>query len=223
MAKTNNQQPSVTDKTLEFFSKFHTRRFKPDEIIIRPDTPNDNVYLIVKGRVKKYSANYKGDDIILTIFHEGSFIPIANSIGQSIRNRFYYSADTEVEVRVAPKEEVTGMLVSNPDIMLALLHRVNRGLDEFLLRTYGLMAGTALSRVAYEIYTEASRFGIKKPEGTLTEINERAIASRCGLTRETVNREIRKLKNANILTVNRGSIAIHDMEGLEKRVYKNLL
>jgi CRP-like cAMP-binding protein len=224
MGNSSDNQLTHTEKTLKFFSKFRVRNFTKNEVIIDPNVPNDNVFFIVSGRIKKYSVNYKGDEVVMTVFRRGSFIPITESIGQKLKNRFYYAADSEkVETRVAPDSDVQKMLIDNPDVMLALLHRVNRALDEFLGRALALMASSALSRVAYEIYTEAKRFGIREASDIIISLNERSIAARTGLTRETVNREIRKLKEIQAVRVERRGIIVTDLTKLETKLYKKLL
>lgn len=151
-------------------------------------------------------------------------MPIAQAINQKAVNRFYYAADTDATTRIAPTGDVETMLFENPDVMMALLHRVNRGLDEFLGRAVSLMASSALSRVAYEIYIEATRFGVKEDNGDyFIDVNERSIAARTGLTRETVNREIRKLKELSAVKVERRGIIVLDLKLLEKKLYKELL
>lgn len=215
---------SATEKANQFFAKYRERHFSKGQIIVFPGEENKEVHYLTKGKIKKYSVNYKGDEIILTIFRPGSFVPVSQAIDQKSINRFYYAADTEITSHVAPKEEVYKMLLENPDVMMALLHRVNRGLDEFLGRAVSLMASSALSRVAYEIYIEAKRFGITEPDGNcFIDVNERSIAARTGLTRETVNREIRKLKDLNAVIVERRGLIIKDLQLLEKKLYKELL
>lgn len=192
--------------------------------MVFPGEVNKDVHYLTKGRIKKYTVNYKGDEIVMTIFRPGSFLPIAQAINQKAVNRFYYAADTDANTRIAPTQDVEAMLFENPDVMMALLHRVNRGLDEFLGRAVSLMASSALSRVAYEIYIEASRFGQEEGNGDVfIDINERSIAARTGLTRETVNREIRKLKDLEAVKVERRGLVVKNLKLLEKKLYKELL
>jgi CRP-like cAMP-binding protein len=207
-----------------FFSEYRELRYSKGEIIVFAGENNNNVYYIIEGRVKKYTVNYKGDEIILTMFRPPSFLPISQAINQKTINRFYYAADTDLVVKRAPAHKVVAMLHENPDVMMSLLLRVNRALDEFLGRAVSLMASNALSRVAYEIYIETTRFGIPDKDGHyLIEITERNIAARTGLTRETVNREIRKLKEMNAVVVERRGIVVKDISYLEKKLYKELL
>jgi CRP/FNR family transcriptional regulator len=214
----------ASEKTKEFFYSYHERHYLKGDQIISPDEPNDLVYYLVSGRIKKYSLNYKGEEIILTVFRPGSFLPIDLAIGQKLKNRYFFAADTDIAVRVAPAKDVTEMLANNPDVALSLLHRVNRGLHEFQNRSLSLMTGNALNRVAYEIYIEGKNFGRKiSKTDTCIDLSERGIASRTGLTRETVNREIRKLKEAGAVSVKHGSITIKDLNILEKKLYKKLI
>jgi len=194
------------------------------QILVFPGENQNQVFYLVEGKIKKYSVNYRGEEIIMNIFRAGSFLPVHVAIGQPEVNRYYYAADTDIKVHVAPKKEVTRMLYDNPDTMMALLHRVNMGLDEFLGRAVSLMASSALSRVAYEIFIEAKRYGQKNTDGKYhIELNERNIAARTGLTRETVNREIRKLKDIKAVSIERRGIVVDNLALLETKLYKELL
>lgn len=217
------REQTTQEKVDAFFENFRELKFSKGEIIIFAGENNNNVYYLIEGRIKKYSVNYKGDEIVLTIFRPPSFLPIAQAINQKTINRFYYAAETDVIVRRAPTQKVVEMLKENPDVMMKLLLRVNRALDEFLGRAVSLMASNALSRVAYEIYIETTRFGTKEDDHYLINLTERNIAARTGLTRETVNREIRKLKQMNAVQVERRGIIVKDLRYLEKKLYKELL
>lgn len=215
---------STKEKAVRFFEEYRERHFSKDQIIVFPGEENNDVHYLIEGKIKKYSVNYKGDEIVLTIFRPGSYVPISQAINQKFVNHFYYAADTDVVTRVAPSDDVVVMLLENPDVMLALLHRVNRGLDEFVGRAVSLMASSALSRVAYEIYIETKRFGVQEAKDSyFIDVSERDIAARTGLTRETVNREIRKLKDIRAVKVERRGLIVLDLLLLEKKLYKELL
>ncbi len=219
--KNHDNARKITD---DFFKKYRERVYPKGEILVFAGENSKDVYYLTEGKIKKYSVNYKGDEIILNIFRPGSFLPVSQAINQRTVNRFYYATETDVRAHKAPTVEVEAMLYENPEVMMALLQRVNRGLDEFLGRAVSLMASNALSRVAYEIFIECKRYGIlNKNKHFVIEMSERNIAGRTGLTRETVNREIRKLKQFEAVEVERGRIIIKDLKLLEKKLYKELL
>ncbi len=160
----------------------------------------------------------------MTIYRPGNYVPVSLVVEPHFKNRFFYAAETDVITRVVPAVDVKKWLDENPDEMFVLVRRLNRRLNEFLDRNLTFMAGTALSRVAYEIYLEGKKFGTLEAGGLIfIDLNERDIAARTGLTRETVNREIRKLKEVDCVKVERRGISVCDLERLEKKLYKKLL
>lgn len=226
MIQQRKSESEITKSTLvkSFFAHYPAKTYQHDKILIEPNNSSDFIYFVESGKVKKYNLNYRGDKIILTMFRPGSFLPIADAFNQDLKNCFYYSPEGEAVLRVAPKQEVYDFLTKNPEVVFDSLRRINRRLIEFQNRSLSLMAGNASSSVAYEIYVEASRFGSEDDKKGSISINltEKGIASRCGLTRETVNREIRKLKDNNLVIVERNGLVVIDLAGIEKRLYKKL-
>lgn len=51
----------------------HRRRYKPGEIIFNQNDPGAGMYVIVKGRVKIFLKNEKGEEIPLTELGKGDF------------------------------------------------------------------------------------------------------------------------------------------------------
>jgi len=99
------------------------------------------------------------------------------------------------------------------------LTRVYTGLDGLLGRMAHLMAGSAKSRLMYELIIECRRFGEKNKDGScLININETDVASRAGLSRETVSREIQKLRKDNLLRPAQKGILINDLDQFEKKL-----
>jgi CRP-like cAMP-binding protein len=128
-----------------------------------------------------------------------------------------FEADTDVKLRQAPVADVLAFLKENPDVVFDLLSRVYRGLDGLLGRMAHLMAGNASNRLAYELMVEVKRFGKEQNNGVLVTLTEKDLGSRAGLTRETINRELGKLKKAGVIESRPGEIIVLDMDELQKR------
>ena len=80
------------------------------------------------------------------------------------------------------------------------------------------MSGNAKSRLLYELIVECRRFGVVDEEGNYSlSINESDIAARSGMSRETVSREMRKLKEQGLVNIRRRVIQIQDLQALEKK------
>lgn len=208
-------QETTQTKIEDFFGRYRPRKYPKGQMLILSGDETDYIYHLVKGRVKEYDVSYRGDEVILNIFKPPAFFPMSLAINKT-RNPYIYEAETELEIRQAPAEDVLKFLKSNPDVMYDLLSRVYRGVDGLLGRMAHLMAGSARSRLLHELVLECRRFGESQTDGSiLLKINEKDLGARAGLSRETVNREVSKLKKEGLIAVQRNDIRIKDVAILE--------
>ena len=98
--------------------------------------------------------------------------------------------------------------------MLEWSHKAIDGLQGRIIQ---LMSGNARSRVVYELVNECINFSQTLPDGScLLSVSETDLAARSGLSRETVSREINKLKKIDLVVIKSRNILIPDAAALEK-------
>jgi CRP-like cAMP-binding protein len=208
----------INAKIEEFFSKYRLRRYAKGQVLLLGGESTDTVFHLAKGLVKMYDVTYRGDEAILNIFQPPAFFPMSIIINKT-PNPYVYEAETDVEIRQAPAEDVAAFIKANPDVTYDLLSRLYRGVDGLLGRMSHLMHSSAKSRVLYELIIEGRRFGRKQKDNScLLDINEKGLGARAGLSRETVSREIHKLKADNLIEVHVKDILICDMAALEAKL-----
>lgn len=208
----------VKVKIEEFFSQYRRRRYAKRQVLILAGDKVEYVYYLATGKIKTYDVTYRGDEAIINVFKAPSFFPMSLAINQT-RSPYIYEAETDIEVRRAPAEAVISFIKANPDVMFDLLSRVYRGMDGLIGRMTHLMASSARVRLIYELVVEAKRFGTMRDDGGCSlAINEKGLAARAGMSRETVSRELHKLKGENLVAVRSRDILIKDMEALEKKL-----
>jgi len=211
-------QPDIAKKIEAFFADYRLRKYAKGQVLmLNGDTPDD-VFYLVEGQVKVYDVTYKGDEIILNVFKPPAFFPMSLAIHKG-ENSYIYEAETDVQLRQAPADKVVAFVKENPDVMFDLLSRVYRGTDGLLGRMAHLMASSAKRRLMYELLVSARRFGKQATDDSCTvPFNEKEIGARAGLTRETVSREMAKLKKENLVTVRAKDTVIHNLAVLEKKL-----
>jgi CRP-like cAMP-binding protein len=207
----------ITAKIETFFAVYRERKYKHGHILILNNDTCEYVYYLTEGKVKQYDVSYRGDEIILNVFKPPAFFPMSLAINK-VSNPYIYEAETDIIVRQAPADAVVAFIQEQPDVMFNLLSRLYRGTDGVLGRMVHLMAGSAKSRLVYELLLEAARFGTSDGTDTHLTINEREIGARAGLTRETVSRELRDLKAAKLISVTGKGIVIHDIKELRHKI-----
>lgn len=204
-------------KTIDtYFSKYPKRVYPKGQLIIFGNQDPDSVFYITKGKVREYDISYRGDEIVVNIFKPPAFFPMAWAINRN-HNQFFYKTEEETEVHIVPPEDAVAFLKDNPDALFDLLSRLYRGVDAVLGRMVHLMSGTAKSRLLYEIITECRRFGKEQTKGCyVLETHETDLAARSGLSRETISREMKSLKDKGYLVVDTHGILVKDLLSLEK-------
>lgn len=201
------------DKIDIFFKAYKHQQYKKGEILIRADDDPVGVFYLKEGLVKQYAISKKGDELVVNIFKPESFFPMSWAINQA-QNKYFFEALTDLDVWRAPKEEVLTFLKSNPDVLLDLLSRLYTGLDGVLTRMTYLMAGDAYVRLIAELLIYAQRFAKTQKMIAIT-ISEKELAAQAGMTRETVSREMKTLKDKGFIVANRNKLYISDLQKLE--------
>lgn len=208
----------ILKKIDTFFSQYPRRSYPKDQIVIFSGESPEKIFHIISGKISQYDISYRGDEIIVNIFKSPAFFPMSWAINKA-PNKYFFKADEDTIVCVAPPEDVVTFIKENPDVMFNLLSRLYNGVDGILARTVHLMTSSAKSRVMYELLVEASRFGKMRSDSSLElSLTEGDLASHAGLARETVSREMRYLKEKGIVEISNTSITIKNIEELKKQL-----
>ena len=204
----------------EQFSRHPLRRFNKGQMLIFANEEPKQIIYLLKGIIRKYEISYKGDEITVELFKSPNILPLSWLLHQT-PNRYYYDAATDVQLRFIPPDVALKFIKSSKKILYNLLGSLHRDKDIMLGRMLQLMAGTAKSRLLYELCIECQRFGDKITDTSCEiQINESDLAAQTGLSRETVSREMRKLANMGLVEIKRNCIFINDFNSLYQKLDK---
>lgn len=210
-----NVLPATLTDIESFFSDYPLRRYKKGQIFVLPGETTDYAYLVVSGRLKLYTRSYKGDEIIVDMFKNPSFFPLSLIMNKSPAF-LVHEADTDIEVRQAPIEETLDFLGTHPKVVLDLLSYLYMRFDAALQRMVYLVDSSARVRLVHEIITACRQIGELRPDGSyLLTISQTALGGRIGLTRETVSREAKSLKEKKLIEMAHTYMIIPDITKLE--------
>lgn len=211
---------SVKQKLDDFFKVHKNQKYRKGEILVRADDDPSGIFYLIDGVVRRYSISSAGEELTINIFKPISFFPMSWAINNT-PSQHYFEAMTNVEVWRAPKEDVLKFIKENNDVMFDLMSRVYHGLEGYMMRMEYLMAGNAQARLITELLIYARRFG--KLEGNKIivdlKVTEKDLASQSGMTRETISREIQKLKQTRLIDFKKNQIIINDLQELEQHLF----
>jgi len=206
---------TVTDKVHNYFSTYPKRAYPKGQILIFADEDPEYIFYMLSGRVRKYDISYRGDEVVVNVFKPPAFFPMSWAVNRA-PNKYFYKTEARTELHIVPADDALDFLKANPDVTLDLLSRIYSGIEGIQGRVVHLMSGTAKSRLIYELIIECRRFGKKQPNGGILLVtNEVDLASRSGLTRETISREMRTLKEQKWVRLTSEGIIVKDIAALE--------
>ncbi len=209
---------NVQSKLSDFFSNYPEKNYQKGQLIIWADNDPEFVFYITDGKVRQCHIFNEGQKVAVNVLKKGAFFTMSWAINRT-PNRYFFEAIEETTVRCAPPDDCVGLVKNNPDILFDLLSRVYRGTDGVLERMMYLMVNSAEKRVLFELLTEHKRnIGGKKIKSVIN-LSESELAVHTGLARETVNRQIRKLKQNGSVKVEKEGIVINDARKLEALLY----
>ncbi|OGH17288.1 MAG: hypothetical protein A3C30_01650 [Candidatus Levybacteria bacterium RIFCSPHIGHO2_02_FULL_40_18] len=210
-------EPRLLEKLDNFFSQFKTQRYRKGEILVRAGDSPSGIFYLKKGRVREYAISTKGEEIVVNIFKPSAFFPMSWAINNA-PNIYFFEAMEDLELVRAPREEVIEFIKREPEVLYNLLSRVYIGTDGLLSRMTYLMSGSAYERLVAELIIVAKRFGERNSKQITIETTERDLASQIGMTRETVSREIRKLRAVGLISFGKKSLVVKDIKRLEEEL-----
>jgi CRP/FNR family cyclic AMP-dependent transcriptional regulator len=220
MIELPENDPVVNQKLATFAAQFKLYTYVKGDFLLRSHEQPQSVFYLHKGSVRLYAMSKNGSELVLHIFRPLSFFPMMWAINNA-PNTYYYEAMTDVEAYKIPKDKVLEFLQNNADVLFDFTSRAYRGIDALLAKVMYQMCGSAYGKVLAEIYIYVKRFGTytSEPNSVVTAvISERDLAAQSGLTRETVSRELKILKDKNVLTFSKNNLTIVDIKRLEEEL-----
>jgi CRP-like cAMP-binding protein len=212
----------IESKVEKFFKPYAAHHVSAGEILIQAGEEPEGIFYLEEGQVRVYDIAPKGSEVVVNVFKPHAFFPMNWAI-TALPNRYFFEATVGCSLRLAPAPDVIAFIRSNPDVLFDLLRRVYTGIVGVERRMAHLMGGTARSRLIFELMVECQRFGNRQTDKTyILSIHEEELARRSGMSRETVNRELSKLKQEGFVAMQRHNLIVRDLYGLQQLLGESL-
>jgi CRP/FNR family transcriptional regulator, cyclic AMP receptor protein len=211
-----NMAATVQQKLLDFFKKYRKISYAKNEIILQPSDTIPNMLYIAEGLVRQYIITEDGEDITLHIFKHGSFFPIMLFLSNS-SNTYFFETVSPTVIYEAPAQDVAHFLKQDVEVLFDLTTRLAQGISGLLIKIEHLTYKNSGHKLISLLLYLGNKFGNVEQDGTHITLpfTHTDLASWIGAQRETVSREMEKLKKENILSYQKNMIIIYDRPKLE--------
>ena len=201
-------------------ASIHTRSYRRGDALFRKDSEGTTLFIIRTGRVKIVLPARTGEEVILAIFSERDFFG-----EMSLLDGIPRSADAVAleacELLILSRDGFLAFLMDNKSAIQSVLSSLSmrlRKTDDYLEDTCFL---NIRARFAKRILELADVYGqMDENEAVIDlDLTQSDLASMIGATRESVNKELRLLREKGLITTTRGKIRISNLERLKRRAH----
>lgn len=191
---------------------------KKGETLFRQGDEGTALYLILQGRIK-ISLSRQMDAVTLAILGQEEFLG-----EMALLDGLPRSADAiaieDCYLYALNRNDFLAFLVNNEKAV----HTVLSSLSLRLRRTDTLLAEMCFLnvsvRLAYKLFEMAQAQGPdeKNPQEYKIKISQQELGDILGVSRESINKELKRLRDKGIVSTSRNYIRIHHLAALNKRV-----
>lgn len=214
--KGNTLLGGLPDATLdEIIRKGHRRKFAKGDIIYRRGEPGDSLMVILSGRVKIANLNAGMREVVLCFQGAGDVVGEMAVLYSKQR-----TADT------VALEHTEGFVIPGPDLLTALAANPQAMIEMGQMLCEKLRAASAIiedstlamqGRAAKGLLRLAHQHGRRMHDGSIhidLMLTQDDLGKYLALSRANVSRQLRHLKDANVIRIEAAHVVITNEQGL---------
>jgi len=191
---------------------------KKGEVLFRKGDEGNVLYIVRKGSIKIVLPSKMGDEAVLAVFSAGDFFGEMALLDGMPRSADAVALEPS-ELLALNRNDFITFLGNNEEAMQAILSNLSmrlRKTDDSLEDAYFLNISARFAKKLVEL---AKTHG--KRDGDIIQIDlrlsQKDLASMIGATRESVNKELRVLREKGLVSTEKGTLRILDLARLERR------
>ena len=185
------------------------RLFSPGHHLFQRGEPGDGVFAIVSGHVKVFLEGADGGEVIVATRTTGDVLGELSLLDNHKRSASASAMDNVRALRIG-KDHFQEWLMGHPAASIALLHELAarvRDTTDQVAEIALLSIDARIARRLWQLFREAAN-GAEPATGMRLRVNQSDLASFVGLTRESVNKHLAKMKADGVIAIESGKVEL---------------
>lgn len=186
------------------------------QFIFMPDEVADQVYFLIRGRIKTGTFSMDGREVIKEILQPETMFGDLALAGETRRSEFAQALHEDVEYLSVKVSDFLQLMQKNQRLIFACMQHLSQRLQRVEDRLAKLVLKDARERIIEFLVETAGKEGRRVGYETLLKhhLTQQDIANLTGTSRQTVTSVLNDLRKSNLIYFNRNSILIRDIEKL---------
>lgn len=211
---------SLKDEEIEILAALLRRRsIKKGDVIFQKGDEGTALYAILRGCIKIIVTTPVGDKITVAILMDGDFFGEMALLDGMPRSADAVALE-ETQLAVLDRKDFLSFLALHDHAVLAILRTLSlrlRKTDDLLAEICFLSLSARLAKRLLELARGVDSRGGRDPSVLEMRITQKDLSDLLGASRESVNKELKILRDKGIVATERSKIVILDQERLKKR------
>jgi CRP/FNR family transcriptional regulator, cyclic AMP receptor protein len=189
------------------------------DALFREGEEGNCLYMIIAGKIKIVRQSRDGDEMILAMLSAGDFCGEMALLDGMPRSADAVAVE-ETHLYGLNRKDFLDYVMSNETAVKAILSALTKRLrkaDDFLEDIFFLNVAARLAKKLIEL---AMSNGFREAENGPVKLSltQKDLASMIGTTRESVNKELRALREKNLIDLSSRTILLRDLDALRARI-----
>jgi len=200
-------------------SLMRRRSIRKGDFLFHRGDEGTALYVIYKGLIKIAVPSKRGDEITLAILAEGDFFGEMALLDDLPRSADAMAME-ETQLYVLNRTDFLSFLIHNEHAIRTLMQALSlrlRRTDDMVAEVCFLNVSARLAKRLVDLVESRHQMN-KGDEKYDVSLTQRELASLIGVSRETINKELKILRQKGIVTTSRNTIAICDLDRLKNRI-----
>lgn len=184
-------------------------------VLCRKGEDGNTFFIIIFGKIKIVRQSKSGDEVILAVLSAGDFCGEMSLLDGLPRSADAVAVE-ETCLYMLTRADFLSCVINNEIAVKSILYTLSKRLrnaDDFLSDIFFLNVGSRLLKKLIEL-AEGNGYHDEKSGAIRLNVTQKIIASMIGATRESVNKELRSLRDRGVIDNAGKKIMIIDIERL---------
>lgn len=201
-----------------------SRSLSKGEVLFQKGDPGSAFFIIIKGLIKIGVSNNLGEEVIFSFLGSGDFFGEMALLDKHPRSADATALEDSL-LYVLDSNDFFPFLIQSENTVRSVISALLRALSLRLRRADDLLEEisflTVPARLARRLLELAESLPIAEGESKKyrIRISQRELAGMLGVTRESISKELKILREKGLVTTARNTIIIHDLDHLKRRTY----
>lgn len=207
------------NELLEFYKLLKLKKFKDGSVIVREGVVKESgFYIILSGWVKVVSYNDEGKEQIYTLLTRNDYFGEMSILENRETSASIIAKDGDCQIFTLAREQFLPTLEKYPLLAIELLKTLSARIRSANKLASNLAFMSAQNKLKLYLLDLLNRKGERTDDGRHVIIGlpkQREIGSEIGHRRETVARELKKLKDKGIIDYSKNKVVVYNENDLQ--------